>query len=66
MKKLLRLIIKIIGTPIVVPWMLIMIGMGYCAIFVDWLYDKDEYDKMITKDTHKYFTSILKNWFTTI
>lgn len=66
MKKLLRLIIKILVTPIAVPVLLFLVITGYISIFIDWLYDKSEWDKSITKDIHNDFLKLFKNWFTTI
>ena len=35
-------------------------------MFVDWLYEKDDFDKRSTKSTHKDFVDMFKNWFTTV
>lgn len=66
MKKLLRLILKILVTPLVLPFMIMMILIGFGAMFVDWLYEKDDFDKRSTKSTHKDFVDMFKNWFTTV
>lgn len=66
MKKLLRLVIKIIVTPIAVPVLLFLVATGWVMIFINWLYDKSEWDKSITQDTHSEFTTMFKNWFTTV
>lgn len=67
MKPLLRLIFKILATPIAVPGILVMILIGYGNIFVNWLWEsQDELDCRITRELKDEFTQMLKRWFTTI
>ena len=66
MKKFLRLLVKIIGTPIFIPCILTMIILGYFFIFFDWLYDHDEWEKRINRETNSYFLKMFKKWFTQI
>lgn len=68
MKRLLRLIFKILATPIAVPAMLGMIAIAYGFIFVDWLYnDTNTTDvNVISHEIKDDFVLSLKRWFTTI
>ena len=67
MKLLLRLIFKILATPIAVPAMLGMIAIAYGYIFVDWLYDNpDTLDRKMNRELKDDFIRSLKRWFTTV
>ena len=67
MKRLLRLIFKILATPIAVPAMLCMVAVAYVYVFVDWLYDNpDALDRKINRELTDEFVLKLKRWFTTI
>jgi hypothetical protein len=67
MKLLLRLIFKILATPIAVPAMLGMIAVAYGFVFVDWLYDNpDALDRKMNRELVDGFVQTFKRWFTTI
>lgn len=67
MKLLLRLIFKILASPIAVPAMLGMIAIAYGYVFVDWLYDNpDTLDRKMNRELVDDFIQSLKRWFTTI
>jgi len=67
MKLFLRLIFKILATPIAVPAILCLIAAAYGFVFVDWLYDTpDTLDRKINRELVDDFTQMLKRWFTTI
>lgn len=65
-KLLLRLLLKIVGTPFALLYLTPMILVGYGNVFTDWLYDKDDYEKRITKLVLNDFKTDFKKWFTTI
>lgn len=66
MKLVLRLIVKIAVTPIVLINVLLMLLVGYGFVFYDWLWEVDEFERMITRETIADLYLTLKNWFTTI
>lgn len=66
MKILLRLLIKLIATPVFLFWISMMLIVGYAAMFWDWLYDKSDFEKSITRKVHQDFLKMAKVWFTTI
>jgi hypothetical protein len=67
MKLLLRLIFKILASPIAVPAMLGMIAIAYGFVFVDWLYDNpDALDRKMNLELKGDFIQSFKRWFTTI
>jgi hypothetical protein len=66
MKKFIRGLIKIPLTPFAVGFCVFGIVAYYIVLFVQWLYDFDDWDKHITKECIKDFFKALKEWFTTI
>lgn len=67
MKPLLRLLFKILATPIAVPAMLLLIASAYGFVFVDWLYDNPyPIESKVNRELVDEFTQMLKRWFTTV
>lgn len=63
-KYILRFIFKVIVTPFFIMAIIPLIVIGRFVIFYDWVYDKSDWDKSITRETHNHFVSVFKNWFT--
>ncbi len=66
MKFTIRLIMKILATPIVMVIILSILSVLYGIRFFEWLYDAHETSKNDTTIAIKDFRSDLKKWFTTI
>jgi hypothetical protein len=65
MKRLLRLIIKIIATPVVLLYFALMIPTAYVFQFFSWLWE-DYYVYQIDVEVTADEIQKLKRWFTTI
>ena len=65
-KKVLRGLIKIPATPFVTVFLLFALLMVYAAMFFEWLYDADDWDKFFTKGMKQDVLNNLKKWYTTV
>jgi len=65
-KKILRGLIKIPATPFVTAFLLFALLMVYAAMFFEWLYDADDWDKSFTKGVKQDILNNLKKWYTTV
>lgn len=63
-KYILRFIFKLIATPFFIMAIIPLLLISRLNIFYDWLYDKSDLDKSITRDLNKDFVKCFKNWFT--
>lgn len=66
MKKLVRLLLKIPGTIVLVPFWLLMLLTSYIMQFIEWAYDVSDFDKRITAEIIQDYKDNLKRWFTTL
>jgi hypothetical protein len=64
MKLALRLFVKIITAPVVLSAYTLILLIGYGYVVYDWLYDSDNIDKEITRETLSDLHSAIKRWFT--
>jgi hypothetical protein len=64
MKRLLRLVVKIVTTPLVVPAMLALLAMSYAFQFYDWLWEESELTRKIDAECTADMIANLKRWFT--
>jgi len=65
-KKILRGLIKIPATPFVTAFLLFALLMVYAAMFFEWLYDADDWDKSFTKGVKQDILNNLKKWYITV
>lgn len=65
-KKLIRGIVKIPATIVVVPFVLGGVVTLSLILFFQWLYEKEEFDKKITRDMIFEDFGFLKKWVTTV
>jgi hypothetical protein len=63
-KYILRFVFKVVATPFFIMWIIPLLVIGKFFMFHDWLYDKNDWDKSITRETHHHFVDIFKKWFT--
>jgi hypothetical protein len=66
MKKLVRILLKIPGTMLLVPFWLIMLLTGYAVQFIEWAYEARDFDKRITAELIQEYKNNIKRWFTTL
>lgn len=65
LKKTLRLIVKIIATPIIAPFIVFVMAMGYLTMAWNWLFDQHD-DMHMNLLVIQDFYSDIKKWFTTL
>ena len=66
MKKLIRLLLKIPGTIIILPFWLLMLATGYICKAGEWVYEANEFDKRVTAEIIQEYKDNIKRWFTTL
>lgn len=66
MKKFIRFLLKIPATPIVLLFHGGMVLLSYPIMFFEWVYDKSDWDKEITRDIQYESIKTLKRWFTSV
>lgn len=66
MKRLLRLIVKIISTPIALLYFALMISTTYAFRFAGWLWEDPPAYRQIDAEITAEEIQKLKRWFTTI
>ena len=64
LKLLLRLVLKIPGTPILLLWVAFMLFLFYIVQFFQWIYNASDWDKEITQDIKQAQFDLAKRWFT--
>ena len=64
LKLLLRLVLKIPGTPILLLSVAFMLSVFYVVQFFQWIYNAREWDKGITQDIKQAQFDLAKRWFT--
>lgn len=64
MKKLIRVTVKLLATPLFLIWIMMMLATGYAWKFADWAWERSDFEKGVTRDTHQHFVDIFKQWFT--
>jgi len=66
MKKLIRGLLKIPLTPFVLIGLLVSIIFTYFVSAYDWLYETDEYNRILIKNIREEYFYKLRKWFTTV
>ena len=65
-KLIIRLILKIPGTPILLLWVAYCMGVAYVVQFFQWLYGASDWDREVTQDIKRAQFDLVKRWFTTL
>ena len=63
MKKTIRIFIKLLFLPFTIVFYMFIIPTAYAFIFVGWVYDVDEWERQLNKNTLSELKNDFKNSF---